>query len=361
MEEILERSYGHVILLVCLAAAVVACFFLVRPYVEPIVIALLFGLIFHPFHVWLDSKLGNHPNFNASLTCLLLTLVILLPSVVVGLAIVRQGAIYSSNVYQWVSAGGIENLIASPLVTKVVSFLKEWLPHDLLNPDTLKTELLKTVAKLGQNVVGLSASLAAGITGFVVKLLLMLFVLFFVLRDYERMFAFLHHAIPLSRSQENYLLQEILNVSKSSLLGTFLTAVCQGIAGGFALWMAGFPGLFWGTVMAFASLIPVVGTALVWLPAAIYLIVVGSWGWGLFLIFWGVLVVGSIDNFLRPLLMHGSSSLSTVIIFFSLLGGIAAFGLMGLLYGPIIFTITLVLYRLYEQEFREFLNLQDQS
>jgi predicted PurR-regulated permease PerM len=242
-----------------------------------------------------------------------------------------------------------------------VDFLKEWIPHDLLDPDTIRTELLKTAAGLGQNVVGLSASLAAGITGFIAKLLLMLFVLFFVLRDYERMFAFFHHAVPLSRSQEDVLLEEIMNVSKSSLLGTFLTALCQGIAGGFALWLAGFPGLFWGSIMAFASLIPIVGTALIWLPAAIYLIVTGSWGWGLFLILWGVLVVGSIDNFLRPMLMHGSSSMNTVIIFFSLLGGIAAFGLMGLLYGPIIFTITLVLYRLYEQEFKDFLNLQDQS
>jgi predicted PurR-regulated permease PerM len=105
----------------------------------------------------------------------------------------------------------------------------------------------------------------------------------------------------------------------------------------------------------------VVGTALIWLPAAIYLMITGDWGWGIFLVIWGVAVVGSIDNFLRPLFMQGSSSMSTVIIFFSLLGGIHAFGLMGLLYGPIIFTITLVLFRLYEQEFQGFLDYQDRN
>jgi predicted PurR-regulated permease PerM len=104
-----------------------------------------------------------------------------------------------------------------------------------------------------------------------------------------------------------------------------------------------------------------VGTALIWLPAALYLIVTGDWGWGMFLILWGILVVGSIDNFLRPFFMQGSSSMNTVLVFFSLLGGIHAFGLMGLLYGPIIFAVTLVLFRLYEQEFREFLEQQDRS
>jgi predicted PurR-regulated permease PerM len=357
----LNRNYSDIVLLVSLTVAVLVCFLLVRPYIEPILIAVLLGLIFHPFHVWLGTKLGQRPNTTALATCFLLTIVILIPAVLVGLAILRQGVIYSSNIYLWASGGGLENMIASPWVTNIVDLFKAWVPQDLFGPETIKKEVLKIAAILGQDVVGASARLAAGITGFLVSLLLMLFVLFFVLRDYERMVAFLHHAVPLSRSQENLLIEEIRGVSKSSLLGTFLTGVCQGIAGGFALWLAGFPGLFWGTMMAFASLIPVVGTALIWFPAAVYLVVTGSWGWGLFLVLWGVLVVGSIDNFLRPLLMHGSSSMHTVIIFFSLLGGIAAFGLMGLLYGPIVFTITLVLYHLYEQEFRDFLDIQDRN
>ena len=192
---------------------------------EPILIALVFGLIFHPLHVWLSAKFGNRPNTNALITCLLLTVVILLPAVLVGLAILRQGVIYSASVYEWASQGGLERFIASPWITNVVTFLREWIPPDLLAPETLKEELLKTAASLGQNVVGLSATLAASIAGFVASLLLMLFVLFFVLRDYERMFAFLHHAIPLRRSQEDLLLKEIMNVAKSSLLGTFLTGL----------------------------------------------------------------------------------------------------------------------------------------
>jgi predicted PurR-regulated permease PerM len=139
-----------------------------------------------------------------------------------------------------------------------------------------------------------------------------------------------------------------------------LTALTQGVVGGFGLWLAGFPALFWGFIMAVASLIPVVGTALIWLPASLYLAITGQTGWAIFMLCWGAFVVGSIDNFLRPLFMQGAS-MNTVVVFFSLLGGLQVFGLIGLIYGPIIFSITLVFFRLYENEFADFLEVQDNS
>jgi predicted PurR-regulated permease PerM len=288
-----------------------------------------------------------------------LTFSIVLPMFFVFLAILRQGIVYSNDLYNWVSSGGLELLMSHEWVVDLLARLKEWVPEDLLNPEKVAAQLMASASSVGKNILDLGARVAGDVSGFLVSFLLMLFVLFFVLRDYDRMFAFARHALPLSRSQEDVLLKEILDVSKSALLGSFLTALSQGIAGGIGLWLAGFPGLFWGTFMAFSSLVPVVGTALVWLPAAVYLLFTGEWGWGLFLMIWGVLVVGSIDNFLRPWFMQGSSSMSALIIFFSLLGGIHLYGLMGLLYGPIIFAVTLVLFRLYEQEFKEFLDYQD--
>ena len=111
--------------------------------------------------------------------------------------------------------------------------------------------------------------------------------------------------------------------------------------------------------MAFASLVPMVGTALVWLPASLYLFASGAWKSGIFLIIWSIVVVGMIDNFIRPLFMQGSAGMSTILIFFSILGGLSFFGLTGLLYGPLIFGITMVLFYIYELEFRSFLNGQD--
>ena len=118
--------------------------------------------------------------------------------------------------------------------------------------------------------------------------------------------------------------------------------------------------IFWGAVMALTSLIPLVGTALVWLPAVIFLMFTGEWNMAIFMLVWGVVVVGSIDNFLRPLLMQGAD-MSTVVIFFSLIGGLQVFGIAGLIYGPLIFAVALVLFRLYEIEFSQFLDSQDNS
>jgi predicted PurR-regulated permease PerM len=211
---------------------------------------------------------------------------------------------------------------------------------------------------MGKRFAGVSTSILGSLTRFMVNFLLLLFVLFFVLRDHDKLIAFIRHALPLSRSQEDILFKEVKDVSKSALLGSLLTAVTQGIVGGFGLWLAGFPGIFWGAVMAFASLIPFVGTALVWAPAALYLAVTGEFEWAGFMLLWGVLVVGSIDNFLRPLFMQGAS-MSTVVVFFSLIGGLQVFGLMGLIYGPLVFSVALVLFKIYEKEFSGFLDSQD--
>ncbi len=189
----------------------------------------------------------------------------------------------------------------------------------------------------------------------------MIFTFFFIIRDEKTIYQYALHLIPLSSSYENKIMEKIKTVARSALLGTLVTAVAQGAAGGIAFKIAGLPGLFWGMTMAFASLIPIVGTALVWMPAAGYLFISGHWGYGIFMVLWCVIVVGMIDNLVRPLFMQGAADMSTFLIFFSIIGGINYFGLIGLLYGPLIFGLTMVLLYIYNLEFETFLNQQDST
>ena len=348
-------------LVAMLLVAVYACYVLISPYLEPIIIAVLFGLMIAPLHRKLADLLKGRENLAAVLSCILLTFVIVLPALGVIAGIIRQGISYSLDVKSWADAGGIEVALAQPWVGHIKEQLALLLPSDFLENDKIRQQIMAQASSVGKWFVSASTGILGSVTQFVAQLLLMLFVLFFVLRDHEQLIAFVRHALPLSRSQEDALLNEIEAVSKSALLGTLLTALTQGVVGGFAMWLVGYPGLFWGTMMAFASLIPIVGTALIWLPAGLLLIVSGESGWGLFLMTWGVVVVGSIDNFVRPMFMQGAGSMNTVVIFFSLLGGLHVFGLMGLLYGPLIFALTLVLFHLYETECQAFLDKQDQS
>jgi predicted PurR-regulated permease PerM len=119
------------------------------------------------------------------------------------------------------------------------------------------------------------------------------------------------------------------------------------------------PGLFWGTMMGFASLVPVVGTALIWVPAAAYLFLTGQIGMGVFFTLWSIIVVGSIDNFVRPLIMKGTSGLSTMYLFLSIMGGIQVFGMKGLLYGPLSLGMAVVMLRIYSEEYKDLLSQND--
>ncbi|WP_237467829.1 AI-2E family transporter [Vibrio stylophorae] len=349
----------HWILIVALGIAAFACYKLIAPYIGSIVMAFIIAILFASLHKRIERGIGGHANTAALLSCILLTFMIVIPLIFVISAIAQQGTVFSRQAYDWLSNGGAQEIMVHPYVEKSLKLLNEYTPFDKLEPQKILQHLATFASTMGTKILNLSTKLLGDLTGFIASFFLMLFVLFFLLRDYDKMIRGLRHILPLSRSQEDALFTQMENVAKSAVLGSFVTAIAQGFAGGFAMWLAGFPGLFWGTIMGFASFIPVVGTALIWVPAAAFLLFTGDWQWALFLATWGTLIVGSIDNFLRPILMQGSSAMSTLFIFFSLLGGLQLFGLMGLIYGPVIFGMTMVLFHLYEQEFKDFLTHQD--
>ena len=361
MPEKIRISSSHWLLIIALLAAAFACYLLIEPYINSIVMAFIISMLMFPIHNRIATKLPKHQNIAALISCLILTVIVVLPLLTVFGAIVQQGSKFSQSLYHWVTHGGIQAFFNHPLVDKAFNFANHYLPFDSLTPQQISEKLANFSTSFGTKLVGISAKVLGDATNFIMDFFLMLFVLFFVLRDNDKIIGSLRHIIPLSRSQEDRLLTEIEQVSKSAVMGSFLTAIAQGVAGGIGMWLAGFPGLFWGTIMGFASFIPVIGTALVWVPATIYLLVTGDMNWAIFLAIWSIAIVGSIDNLLRPFLMQGSGGMNTLMIFFSLLGGIQLFGLIGLIYGPLIFAITVVLFNMYDEEFRSFLSWQDKN
>lgn len=360
MNHLFEERSNRLILLGFLAVSLYASYWLVKSFLQPIILAMLIGMLASPLHDRLVTKLNGRKNIAALISTLVLALVILIPALLVLVAILKQGVSYSVVVREWATGDNIHHLLNRPFMLEVKELLGRVLPANALDPEVIKAQALMNARVVGSNFADVSTAMLGSLTTFMIDFMLLLFALFFVLRDHDKLIVFIRHALPLSRSQEDMLLKEVRDVSKSALLGSLLTAVTQGIVGGFGLWLAGFPMLFWGAMMAVASLIPVVGTALIWVPASIYLYVTGEAGWAIFMMVWGVVAVGSIDNFLRPLFMQGAT-MTTVVVFFSLLGGLQVFGLIGVIYGPIIFSITLVFFKIYENEFADFLDSQDKS
>jgi len=158
-------------------------------------------------------------------------------------------------------------------------------------------------------------------------------------------------ALPLRREQSEAIILRTQQVVSASVYGVVTIAVIQGILGGLMFWILGIPSpLLWAVLMAFVCMIPVAGSFLVWLPLSIYLMIGGHWAKAVVLIVWGALVISTIDNFLRPKLVGGQTKLHELFVFFSVLGGISVFGLLGIVLGPVVLAITLGLLQTFQKQ-----------
>ena len=357
----------HYFLLFLMAVVFAGCFSIIRPYIHTVLLAAILAIVVAPIHRWIEKKIGNRSNLAAFVSCLLLTTVVVIPLVLLLFSLIQQGVNSFNAMYDWIAAGKYRAIMEHPRTIKLYGWLNNHLPDIKrifpdLNLASLQVDklVMDTTATLGKSLLNQGGHVMGNIGSFVGKFCLMIFTFFFLVRDEAQILNRLLHLIPLSRSQEARIIDKIKEIAKSAMLGTFVTALAQGVAGGVAFYICSLPGLFWGMVMAFASLIPVVGTALIWIPAALYLLISGSPWLALFMVIWCALVVGGIDNFLRPLFMQGGAEMNTLLIFFSILGGINSFGLMGLLYGPLLFGLALVLLYIYSVEFKIFLSGQDE-
>lgn len=367
-DNIKNICFSHYFLIGLLIVTIFFCYLIIEPYLNPIILAFILSIVFFSIHEKIEKVIRGKKNLAAFLSCMLLTFVVIIPVVFMLILIIQQGVKSFNAIYQWLATGGIENALTTPFIIKIKTFCEPYFPEvqklfshlDLKNLE-LRTVLLKFSSLAGQILISQSGNIIGNISALIFDFSLMIFVFFFAIRNHNQIFKTVFHLIPLSTSYEEKILNKIKAVSKSVILGTFVTAIAQGIAGGIAFSIVGIPALFWGTIMAFASLIPLVGTAIIWVPAAIFLIISKSFGYGIFLSIWCIVIMGMIDNFVRPLFMKGSANMSTVLIFFALLGGIQYFGLIGLLYGPLIFGLAVVLLYLYSQEFNSFLEQQDKA
>ncbi len=341
---------GFVIALLFVALGL-ACYVL-QPFVSPIILGVVLAGLVSPIQARLLLRLGGRKNIAALATILLVVLLIILPTILIAGALVDQGVQVSAHVKEWMAGKDMSQVAQHEFFVQILCWIQGKLPFLELDKINVKAGLLGLAKGASEFVLSHGASLLGNAARLFTNFFVMLFVAFYCVRDGEAMVSALKHLSPMRAEQEDRILQRIRAVARSVFMGSLLTAVCQGVAGGIALSLVGVPGLFWGAMMGFASLIPVVGTALVWIPAAGYLLLLGFWGKALFLAAWSVVLVGSIDNFLRPMFMRGGAEMSPFYIFLAILGGVQVFGLAGLLYGPLVIGFAKVMLDIYESEFR---------
>jgi predicted PurR-regulated permease PerM len=200
------------------------------------------------------------------------------------------------------------------------------------------------------------AAATRGTVSFLFSLFVMLYSMFFFLRDGPQLLDRILYLMPLSAASEERMVDRFVSVTRATLKGTLIIGVVQGGLAGSAMALAGIHGAaFWGTVMVVLSIIPGIGTALVWFPGVVYLLVTGEVAAGIALFAWCAVVVGSADNFLRPMLVGRDTEMSDLLILLSTLGGLLMFGAAGIVIGPIVAALFVTVWDIYAREFKEIL------
>ena len=335
-------------LLAATAVALYLCWSMLQPFVEVVLWAIVLVIVFFPVHKRILARVGS-PGWSAVLSCLLVIVVILVPLTLLTFAVGNELASFAQMLKpkEGETGGGAAAAAAglldpnSPYLGPVVRWLGQY--FDLSKLDSQKF--------ISERLEGLSGAIASrtlgfvgGFVGFVVEVFFVIFTMYYLFRDGERLRAAAYEMVPLSDSKAREIFDRTGEVISASVYGVLVIAVIQGVLGGLAFWVLGLPSpLLWGVVMIFLSMIPMLGAFIVWVPAAIFLAVTGHWPKALILAVWGGLVIGSVDNFLRPKLVGERTRLHELLVFFSVLGGLQVFGVLGIVLGPVIVAITLAL------------------
>lgn len=319
------------------------------PFLSPIAWALVIGIITFPLYRHLRN-LCREENRASALMTLLVMLVFVLPTVGLLAVLAQEVASLYRLIETSVQSGAamelVQRLGSHPWFTQALERL-----HSVtgMNQAALVDNVMSSSKELLGRMLGFLSSVLANSFVFIFDMIFMLFILFFVYRDGERVHAWLaRKSMPEGHRYGALLPQVVQNVLSGFIFGTLLTSVLQGVLAGLAYWVAGVPSpLLLGVLTGIGGFVPVVGTAVIWVPAAIYLFLQGATLKALLLALWGFLVVGMSDNIIRPVFMSSRVSLPILPLMIGVFGGLAAFGVLGAIFGPLLLA---VLYELFVLE-----------
>ena len=340
-----QLFYARTFALLTLALLAYLLFQILQPFFAPIAWALFIAFLLQPLHAWLVRKLRGRASTSAALLTLATLLILVGPLTALGAAFAAQAA----ELLRYAQEFAVEHkpaepsdLATLPVVGPAVAWLQDSVGISLAQIQSWAVEgartVLKALASLGRLAV-------LGALGTVVGFVMMMFILFFAIRDVRSMFVTLRELIPMSVRERARLFTHLAAVTRAMVYGTGVTALAQGvlIAIGFAI--VGLPSpIVFGVLAALLALVPLAGTPVVWLPAALVLALQERWYAAIFLLIWGGLVA-TIDNVLRPMLVSGRAQVGTLTVFIGVLGGVSAFGPIGVILGPLVLALIIALVR----------------
>jgi predicted PurR-regulated permease PerM len=324
-----------------LSAVTLAFAWILQPFYGAVLWAIVVAVIFAPVNRTILRSVGGRQTLAASITVLLIIAMVLVPLALIATSLVRE----ASGLYAKMQSGEYN---FSGYVQRIFDALPAWATgwldrFNLGDLSALRETLTSGLMKGGQVLAPQALSIGMNTFDFVIGLGIMLYLLFFLLRDGRALADRIKEAVPLEADRKSALFTRFADVVRATVKGGVLVAMAQGALGGLAFWFLGVHApILWAVLMAFLSLLPAIGAGLVWIPVALYFLATGAIWQGLGLIAYGVLVIGLVDNVLRPFLVGKDTKLPDYVVLISTLGGIEVFGLNGFVIGPLIAAIFMV-------------------
>ena len=343
-----DTRFRHAFLVLLVVAISIAFVAMIRAFLLTILLAAIFTGLSYPMYLWFLRRFHNRSALSAIATLLVLVVAVIVPL----LAVLGAGGNEALRVTETIRPQ-LERLVDRP--GEFNRRLRVLPGYHYIEP--YRAQIF---TKAGELLGSMSAFFFAALSAttratavFIFHFVILLYTMFFFLTGGPALLAGVIGYLPLADADKERMLDKFVSVTRATLKGTILTGAAQGILGGVAFWAVGIDGaIFWGTVMTVLSIIPGIGSALVWVPAAIILMVSGDAWRGIGLGAFGVVVIGSIDNLLRPLLVGHDTQMHELLIFFSTLGGLLMFGVTGFIVGPILAALFVTVWDMFATAFR---------
>lgn len=335
------RSFVTLLIIVSVAFG-----WLLLPYYSALFWGCVFAISFTPLHRKLLAKIPAHPNTAALGTLLLCLVAVIFPLIILTSALIREGA----TIYRRIESGQLNlGLYYERIINALPESLHHWLEElGVADVFSIQEKLSAGALEGSKFLASQAVNIGQNTAGFLISMAIMLYLLFFLLRDGASLARTINLVIPLSDEHKHMLIQKFITVVRATVKGNIVVAATQGALGGFIFWVLGIDGaLLWGVIMAFLSLLPAVGAAIIWAPVAVYFLVTGAYWDGAILILFGVLVIGLVDNILRPLLVGKDTKMPDYVVLISTLGGLATFGLNGFVIGPLLAALFMSVWSLF--------------
>lgn len=337
-------------------AAGVVAFFVLEPFLSAILVAAVLATFFFKPYKFFCKIFGGKDGIGASFTLLLVAFFVIIPTVIVSMFVLSEATRIFENFSEGkTSFSEIAENIESSLVSlpRVGKYFGEQVQLE---------KFFQNIAGSSGQVFSLLEAIYGSVAGFLFWIFALFFTLFYFLIDGERAIRFLKRISPLADSEDDELMRDFVSMSRATIKGSIIVGVVQGLFGGIAFAIVGLSSpVIWGTVMGIFSLVPFIGTGIVWFPAGFWLLFSGEIWQGIFLLSFGVGVVSMVDNILRPKLVGNDTQVHPLFVFFSTLGGLSVFGISGILIGPIVVSFFLALVRIYSREFKGDLDIYNKG